>query len=174
MGIMTGEKTRYLERTAWPGLVNALLWGTVVLSCYPILAGWEADLPIGLRVSIVLVVVVLVAGIQTLLGGLTVMVQESRLLLHLGSVPLIRKAVPFADIVDLRSVEYRPIREFGGWGVRGTGKRRAWTARGNRAVLLELTGERELLVGTDHPQRLEERIRTLAGERLGGTGVVDD
>ena len=76
---------------------------------------------------------------------------------------MIRRAVAFDEIVSLESVEYRPLSEFGGWGVRGLGRRKAWTARGNRAVALRLTGDRELLIGSDHPKRLEERIRTLAG-----------
>ena len=76
---------------------------------------------------------------------------------------MIRGVVPFDEIVSLRSVEYRPIREFGGWGLRGLGRRRAWTARGKLAVAIELKGNRGLLIGSDHPKRLEERIRTLAG-----------
>ncbi|NIR36664.1 MAG: hypothetical protein GWO04_14245, partial [Actinobacteria bacterium] len=51
-------------------------------------------------------------------GGPTVRVQETRILLHLGRVPLVRRTVPFGDIRALESVVYRPLREFGGWGVR--------------------------------------------------------
>lgn len=164
---MERERTRYRERTPWPGFVTAVLWGSVVLSCYPILAGWDNDLPDDLRWVIVGAILAFVGALKTVVGGLTVLVRESAIVLHLGSVPLVKRVVPFRDIVDLRSVEYRPIAEFGGWGVRGFGRRKAWTARGNRAVALDLTGERQLLVGSDHPQRLEERIRTLAGEQLG-------
>jgi hypothetical protein len=133
----------------------------VVLSCYPILAGWDSDLPNGLRVPAVLLIVCLVGLVLLAVGGLTVLVQESRIILHLGRVPLIRRTVAFSEIVSVHSVEYRPLAEFGGWGVRGFGKRRAWTARGNRAVALRLSGDRELLIGSDHPKRLGERIRTL-------------
>ena len=34
------------------------------------------------------------------------------------------------------------------------------------AVALTLVGDRELYVGSDHPQRLEERIRAAAGDQL--------
>jgi hypothetical protein len=112
-----------------------------------------------------------VGALKVLLGGLTVLVQETRMVLHLGSVPVVKRVVPFSDILGLRSVVYRPIAEFGGWGVRGFGGRKAWTARGSRAVALDLAGDRQLLVGSDHPQRLEERIRTLAREQLGGAGA---
>jgi len=165
---MTDERTSYTDRSPWPGFATAILWGVVVLSCYPLLAGWDTDLPFGARLSLVATIVGAAAATKAILGGLTVRVQETRLLLHLGSVPLVRKTVPFDEIESLESVVYSPIREFGGWGVRGFGKRRAWTARGNRAVRLVLTGGRELLVGSDHPHRLEERIRAVAGDRIGG------
>lgn len=164
---MKKERPRYRERTHWPGVVQAVLWGAVVLACYPILAGWDGDLPGNLRWPLVGGIVAAVAGLSRLVNGLTVLLRDDGILVHLGALPLIRTFIPFRDIQALRSVEYRPIREFGGWGVRGTARRRAWTARGDRAVLLELDDGREVLLGSDHPQRLEERIRTLGGLRIG-------
>lgn len=95
------------------------------------------------------------------------MIQETRIVPYLGSIPLVKTLIPFCDIVGLRSVRYRPIREVGGWGLRGFGRRRAWTARGDRAVVLALRDGWEILLGSDQPLRPEEPIRTLAGTRLG-------
>lgn len=167
---MNRARTHYVERSPWPGFATAVFWGSFLLACYPILAGWDHDLPVRLRLPIVGGIVFLAVVIQTTFAGLTVRVEQTGLLLHLGSVPLIRRRVPYDEIVALESVAYHPIREFGGWGVRGFGRRRAWTARGNRAVKLTLTDDRELLVGSDHPQRLEERIRTVAGIVQGPAG----
>lgn len=166
--------TRYRERTSWPGIAKAVLWLTVVVSCYPILAGWDSDLPEGLRWPVALGIVSVVAGLTWVVGGLTVLVRQSGVLVHLGSVPVIRTFIPYAEIRSLRSVEYHPMREFGGWGVRGSRKRRAWTARGHKAVLLELHDGREVLIGSDHPQRLEERIRTVAGLKRWVVGAGDE
>lgn len=156
---MKSERTQFREYTSWPSLAYAAFLGAAVLSCYAILAG--SDLPNVLRVPVVLLILFLEGLVIAVLGGLTVLVQESRIVLHLGRLPLIRRVVAFSDIVSLRSVEYRPLAEFGGWGARGFGKRRAWTASGNRAVAVRLSGDRELLIGSNHPKRLEERIRTL-------------
>ena len=101
--------------------------------------------------------------IWAVLFGLTVLVQETRIVLHLGQTRLVRTAIPFEEIVSARVVRYRPIVEFGGWGFRGSRQRRAWTARGNQAVELTLAGDRLLLIGSDHPQRLEAAIRTHGG-----------
>ena len=69
-----------------------------------------------------------------------------------------KRSVPFADIVSTESVQYRPVAEFGGWGIRGMGKKKAWTARGNQAVVLTLANDRLLYVGSDRPEQLEEHI----------------
>ena len=59
---------------------------------------------------------------------------------------------PFSHIkldgaTSIRSVTYRPIRDYGGWGYRiklGTGKR-AWNARGDRGVLIEYDDGKSML-----------------------------
>jgi hypothetical protein len=101
-------------------------------------------------------------------GGLTVEVRHDEIFLKLGSGHVFRERVPYERIERLEALRYRPLVEFGGWGVRGTKQRKAWTARGDRAVVLHLVDGRELYVGSDHPQRLAERIRVTAGERFGG------
>jgi hypothetical protein len=164
---MQNERAHYVEFSSWPGVVSAVLWGAAVLTCYPILAGWDHDMSAPMRWLVVGGVLSSLWGITVLLGGLTVRVDDDGVFLHLGRVPVVKRAVSFDEILSMRSVQYRPIAEFGGWGVRGTRERRAWTARGDRAVALELTEGRELLIGSDRPQRLEERIRAAGGDRLG-------
>jgi hypothetical protein len=103
-----------------------------------------------------------------LLGQLEVRVTRSDLLVGFGYVPLIRKRIPFADISALEPVEYRPILEFGGWGIRfGRNGKRAWTIRGNRAVRLQLKDGRLFYVGSEKPERLAERLRAAGAGRAG-------
>ena len=49
--------------------------------------------------------------------------------------------------------------------MRGAGKKKAWTARGDRAVVIGLEEGRRLYVGSDHPKRLEEAIRGAVADR---------
>lgn len=165
---ITDEKTLYRERTPWPGWIGLVYWGSIAGVSYALLMGYDTDLGLPVRVPLVMLILGAAAALERVVNGLTVLVQESRLFLYLGSIPVIRRVVPLSEIVELEAVEYRPIVEFGGWGVRGTARRRAWTARGHRAVLLTLTGDRLLYVGSDHPQRLEERIRTTMSARPEG------
>ena len=79
---------------------------------------------------------------------------------------------PFSRIrldgaTSIRSVTYRPIRDYGGWGYRiklGTGKR-AWNARGDRGVLIEYDNGKSMLIGSQSPDRLLRAIETVARQK---------
>ena len=161
--VTTEEQTRYRERTSWALWVDIIYCSAILSCCYPVLVGWGTNI----LVRLVIAAAILAAGwgLRGVLGGLTVLVQESRIVIHLGSVALVRKVVPFDSIVSLGSVRYRPLVEFGGWGVRGARKKQAWTARGDRAVVIGLPEGRRLYVGSDHPKRLEEAIRAAVAGR---------
>lgn len=80
--------------------------------------------------------------------------------------PFVNRRIPANEIVRVESRTYRPLGEFGGWGVRGWGGRIAYNVRGNSGVELTLTDGRRVLIGS---QRADE----LAGavyEILGNTG----
>ena len=165
---MNHEQTKYRERTPGPIWVRVILWGAIALGCYPLLANGDPGPSLLSRLAIVCAIVGMGIAVEAFLNGLTVQVQETRIFMYLGLVPLVRRSVPFSEIVSMESVQYQPIREFGGWGVRGWGSRKAWSARGSQAVALTLEGERLLLIGSDHPRRLEERIRAASEESIPG------
>jgi hypothetical protein len=157
---MTSEKTLYVDRSPWPRWADVLLASLTALISYAILTGWTSPpARVPQRGVAVAALMLSMGAVKLLVGGLTVLVREHGLLVHLGSLPVLRRAVPYSEIESLRAVRYHPLRDFGGWGIRGRGARKAWTARGDRAVELKLAGGRELLVGSDYPQRLEGWIR---------------
>lgn len=45
---------------------------------------------------------------------------------------------------------YKPILEYGGWGIRGLGKNRALNISGNMGLQLEFTDGKKLLIGTNN------------------------
>ena len=51
--------------------------------------------------------------------------------------------------------KYRPIGEFGGWGLRGLGKNRVMNVRGNMGLQLEFKDGKKLLIGTQKPKDIE-------------------
>ena len=76
-----------------------------------------------------------------------------------GWVPIYRRAVPITNIHAIEVVQYRPIVDYGGWGIRaGRDGERVLNARGNRGVRLELADGTRLLIGSQRPEELAETI----------------
>jgi hypothetical protein len=59
--------------------------------------------------------------------------------------------------------KYRPILEYGGWGIRaGTGKYgKAFNVSGNIGLQLELKNGKKILIGTHKPRELERELSKL-------------
>ena len=78
---------------------------------------------------------------------------------HLNFVYMKKKFIPFSDIERCEAVEYHPIRDFGGWGIRYGGKHGwAYNVKGNRGVSLHLSGGARFLVGSQRDAELAEAI----------------
>ncbi len=66
-----------------------------------------------------------------------------------------RRDVPVDRILAAEVIEYRPLREYGGWGIRYNRKLGwAYTAHGHRGVRLRLADDGGLLVGSQRPEAL--------------------
>ena len=78
--------------------------------------------------------------------------------------PVVTREIPFTQIRRIEARTYRPLREYGGWGLRWAGKgRMAYNVSGNRGVLLELTDGRTVMVGSQRPDALAEAIGAHVG-----------
>ncbi len=64
------------------------------------------------------------------------------------------------DLAEFYSRTYRPILEYGGWGIRCsfTGKGKAYNVSGNKGVQLVLTNGKKLLIGSQRPDELAAAI----------------
>ncbi len=54
---------------------------------------------------------------------------------------------------------YKPITEYGGWGIKWGPKGKVYNVSGNLGVQLEFTNGKKLLIGTQKPQQLDSAIR---------------
>lgn len=68
--------------------------------------------------------------------------------------------IRFEDIASVQAVTYNPLLEYGGWGIRGFGKKIAYNAQGNRGVLVTLKSGGTVLLGSQQPEDLEAAIRS--------------
>lgn len=59
---------------------------------------------------------------------------------------------------------YRPLREYGGWGIRWGGKgRMAYNVSGSEGVEVELLDGRTVMVGSRRPDELADTLRAHMG-----------
>lgn len=102
----------------------------------------------------------LCVGVPALLWilRLTVTVDDGGI--HIHYFPLFRRTIPFSDIHLIQARRYRPIVEFGGWGIRGgLGKRSAYNAKGDLGVELYLKDTKSIMIGSQRHEELAAAIR---------------
>lgn len=86
--------------------------------------------------------------------------------LFVKCIPLHRsfKRIPTAQVDSAEVVTYRPLLEYGGWGIRYGLKGKAYNASGNRGVRLLLKGGKRLLIGSQRPEELHHALAALIDE----------
>ncbi len=68
------------------------------------------------------------------------------------------------DINRFEVRTYRAIAEYGGWGIKGSRKNKAYNVRGNIGLQLYLNDGKKLLLGTQKKQAINFAMRKLMGE----------
>jgi hypothetical protein len=111
---------------------------------------WSFEFGLGLALGLLLLMIVII-----LLLHMTTEVTPTNLRVWFGWTPTYRRMVPIDTVRSVEVVTYRPIADYGFWGIRsGQDGERALIARGNRGVRLELTDGSKLLIGSQKPELL--------------------
>ncbi|WP_135306088.1 DUF6141 family protein [Haloarcula amylovorans] len=81
--------------------------------------------------------------------------------LYIRFVPIHRsfRRVPWTDIESVESVSYRPLREYGGWGIRWRSGAIAYNVSGSNGVFLTKRDDRGLLIGSQRADELAAAIQ---------------
>jgi hypothetical protein len=126
-------------------------WGLVAVL---LARRWSLEFTFGLVVALALPYLLVTSLLQ-----MTTEVTPTEIRIWFGWVPIYRRVVPITGIVRYRVVQYRPILDYGGWGIRaGRDGERVLNARGNRGVRLELADGSSLLIGSQRPEELAETL----------------
>ncbi|MFC4987335.1 hypothetical protein [Saliphagus infecundisoli] len=72
--------------------------------------------------------------------------------IYLKMWPLHRsfRRIAWSEIDQYEARTYRPLREFGGWGIRWASGKRAYNVSGTRGVWIQRTNASDVLVGSQH------------------------
>lgn len=77
---------------------------------------------------------------------------------HIKTLYFVSRLIPFEEIEQSEAVQYKPLRDFGGWGLRISHKGKAYNMRGDRGVQLHLTENRRVLIGSQRDRELVQAI----------------
>jgi hypothetical protein len=152
----------WLRLLLLPLVVGALIF--VVASTYQqlILGNPFGDRPLPDAGLVLANLFMLLVGIglpmALLTATLVVTVDRIRLVVKLSL--LADKRVPLSNVVSFRVVDYRPIRDYGGWGLRYSLRRKRWAynVKGSRGVEIDLSDGRRWLIGSQRPEELAEAL----------------
>jgi hypothetical protein len=112
------------------------------------------ELTVGVFAGLVLPVLVVVGLLR-----MTTEVAPTDLRVWFGWIPTYRKIVPIGTIVRIEVVTYRPLVDYGGWGIRtGRDGVRVLNARGNQGVRIDLADGTKLLIGSQRPEDLARAL----------------
>ncbi len=89
---------------------------------------------------------------------LIVEVRDSGIYVKFFPIHLSFKHHPLEDIVSYDVITYRPLRDYGGWGIRYGSKGKAYNISGNRGLMLEFRNGKHLLLGSQDPDSLKQAI----------------
>jgi len=168
------DRVLYKESIRWSWWVNLLFGITLLPAAIALKALASGNVGPGegaMPVWTVFLLLSLGLGIPgcvyAFMGELRIRVKEDGLDLRWGYLDLIRKEIPFQAVERAEAVTYSPIGDFGGWGIRWGGKgKRAWTVRGNRALVLHLSDGSRFYIGSEKPERLLQWVQSV-GRRSG-------
>lgn len=107
----------------------------------------------------------LTAGLTLLFLKLKLITEVNSAGIHIRFYPLTSKTIRLDDITSCKARTYKPIREYGGWGIRIGRNGKAYNVYGNRGVQLEFADALPMLIGS---QRSEDLADTINGYVKGG------
>lgn len=74
--------------------------------------------------------------------------------------PFMRRTIRLDSVAAVDAVTYNPLRDYGGWGIRGWSRRKvAYNISGDRGVLLTLADGATVLLGSQRPEELAAAVR---------------
>ena len=111
-------------------------------------------------VLIILVVFGIIFPVWFIIMKLEIQVTQNALRFRMYPLHLSWREHPLETIADAVAVVYRPIREYGGWGIRFGRKGMAYNVSGNEGVKITLRSGSSFLLGSLQAAELEQAIRS--------------
>ena len=142
----------------WLHLINLFVLGIMIYPIYQAINSGELD---SMAKNVLILTFFFVLVILILIYRITLSTQIDEKGIHFRFFPFQRnyKVILWADMDKCYTRTYSPIKEFGGWGYRGIGRRKkAYNIRGNKGIQIALKKGNMLLIGTQRPNEAQQTI----------------
>lgn len=100
-----------------------------------------------------------------LFSRLVTEVREDGIYIRYSPFHLHFRRMPFDQLKEWTVRAYRPLVEYGGWGIRLGWKCKAYNVSGDRGVQLELTNGKRVLIGSQKSEELGRAIEAQVRQR---------
>ncbi len=156
-------------RTLWILPVLLIFVGTLVFLWYGLYRQLVLGHPFGSHPApnaFLIVIVVLETVVSFLIcafiASMKLVVEAHTEGLRVHFFPIKKLRIPYASIARLEARDYRPVKEYGGWGVKfsWSHKARAFTMSGHRGVELFLNNGERVMVGSQRADELASILRS--------------
>lgn len=78
----------------------------------------------------------------------------------------LKKQYSWNEISQVYVRTYAPIREYGGWGLRGFGVNKAWNVSGNTGIQIKTKSGNKFLVGTREPEQAKQVLTRYSNNQI--------
>ena len=150
--------TRFHEEQHFHRAMLALLLGVIAFVVFVAVEAVTISRPDELVLLAIAPLAVVVVALFISLSHLEVDVSDEGVTIAFRYLWPARR-ISFAEIVGVEVKHYRPLLDYGGWGVRLGLAGWAYTTGGNEGVKLRLRRGIPVLIGTSRPRELEAAIR---------------
>lgn len=148
------EEQRFTQWWLW-ALYGGMLLAVAVVLVLDLRRGSGVT---ALGAIIVIYVVALMAGTFALLFWMRLTVEVRDDGIHVRFPPFVRRVIAYGEIASYEPRTYRPLREFGGWGLRWGLGGQAYNVKGNKGVQLVFVNGKRLLIGSQRAEELAAAI----------------
>ncbi|GAA4444823.1 hypothetical protein GCM10023188_47280 [Pontibacter saemangeumensis] len=167
--ILFRERQRFRQVWLWVVLlaVAAIIWAGFV---WQVLLGNSFGSKPASDVQLVVLFLLIGLGFPLFFYrmSMTTVVQTGELQVRFWPFILRPVRIPLHTLRNYEHITYKPIRDYGGWGIRWGMKGKAYNMSGNEGVLLHFYDKESLLIGSQKAGALFEAIR------LAKEGSVND
>ena len=80
--------------------------------------------------------------------------------IHVRFFPFLKRTIILNEIATCQARQYKPLLEFGGWGIRWGPGGKAYNVSGNRGVQLIFTNGKKLLIGSQRADEFESAVNS--------------